>query len=88
MYNMYADINIISTTIIHVCIYLYRLVSVMVTTRAMTVAGVNLAIMDQTVANHRFSLDGQLPPTLMRNGMSLLKFFKCYAHVILVTLLF
>ena len=51
-----------------VCVH--RFVSVMVTTRAMIATGVNLAIMDQTVANHRFSLDGQLPPTVMRNGKS------------------
>ena len=59
----------------------------MVTTLAMIVAGVNLATTETTAVNHRFSLDGQLPLTMMRSGWSLLKFFKCYAHMILITLL-
>ena len=62
---------------------MYRYVSVMVTTLVMTAAGVNLGIMEMIVVNHRFSLDGQLPLTLMRSGWSLLKFFKCCAHMIL-----
>ena len=50
-----------------------RSVSVMVTTLVMTAAGVNLAIMETIVVNHRFSLDGQLPLTLMRSGRNSLK---------------
>ena len=64
---------------------MYRYVNVMVTTLAMIVAGVNLAIMETTVVNHRFSLDDQLPLTLMRSGWSSLKFFKCCAHMIPTT---
>ena len=51
----------------------HRFVNVMVTTLAMIVAGVNLAIMDQTVANHKCFLDNQLPLTLMKNGKNSLR---------------
>ena len=60
----------------------------MVTTMAMTVVGANLVILDQTVANHRFSPEGQLPLTLMKTGKNLLTLFNCYVHVILATVLF
>ena len=60
----------------------------MVTTMAMTVVGANLVIMDQTVANHKFSPDGQLPLTLIKIGKNLLTLFNCYVHVILATVLF
>ena len=60
----------------------------MVTTQDMTAAGVNLVIMDQTVANHRFSLDGQLLHIMMQNGRSLLGFFGCYLRTILAVWLF
>ena len=60
----------------------------MVTTMAMTVVGANLVIMDQTVANHNFSPDGQLPLTLIKTGKNLLTLFNCYVHVILAILLF
>ena len=63
----------------------HRFVGVMVTTLAMIAAGVNLVIMDRTVANHKFSLDGQLPPILMRSGKSLLKSFSYCVHMILDT---
>ena len=60
----------------------------MATTMAMTVVDVNLVIMDQTVEDHKFSPDGQLPLTLMKTGNNLLTLFDCYVHVILATVLF
>ena len=63
----------------------HRAVGAMITMLAMTAAGVNLATMEITVVNHRFSLDGQLLLTLMRSGRTSLTFLKCYAHVILTT---
>ena len=66
----------------------HRFVNVMVTTLAMIVAGANLAIMDQTVANHKYFFDDQLPLTLMKNGKNSLRLFECYIHMILATLLF
>ena len=65
-----------------------RFVSVMVTTQAMIAAGANLVTMDQTVANHKFSLDGQLLLTLMKSGKNSLTLFRCCVHKILITLLF
>ena len=60
----------------------------MVTTLAMIVAGASLVIMDQTVANHKYFLDGQLPLTLMKSGKNSLRLFDCYVYTILATLLF
>ena len=71
-----------------VFLYTNRFVNVMVTTLAMIVAGANLVIMDQTVANHKFSLDGQLPLTLMKSGKNSLRLFDCYIYMILATLPF
>ena len=66
----------------------HRFVNALVTTLAMIVAGANLVTMDQTVANHKFSLDDQLPLTLMKSGKNLLRLFGCYIYMILATLLF
>ena len=66
----------------------HRFVNVMVTTLAMIVAGVNLAIMDQTVANHKYFLDNQLPLTLMKSVKNSLRLFDYYVYMILATLLF
>jgi len=80
----YGD-TYVSTYISHACTY--RCVSVMVTTQAMIAAGVSLAIMDLTAANHKFSQDGQLLLTLIKIGKNLLISFNYYVHVILATLL-
>ena len=61
---------------IYICVH--RFVNAMVTTQVMTAADVNLAIMEKIVANHRSSLDRQLPLTLMMSGRSSLRFFECY----------
>ena len=60
----------------------------MVTTLVMIVAGANLVIMEQTVANHKYFLDDRLPLTLMKSGKNSLRLFNCYIHMILAILLF
>ena len=75
----------INVHVLHGCALFptHRSVNVMVTTLVMIVAGANLVIMDQTVANHKFSLDGQLPLTLMKSGKNSSRFFKFCVHMIL-----
>ena len=82
-----ANINV---HVLHGCaLFPYiRFVSVMVTTTAMIVVGANLAIMDQTVANHKLSPNSRLLLTLMKTGKHSLRFFKFCVHMILTTPLF
>ena len=51
-------------------VLIYRCVSVMVITWAMTAADVSLAIMDQIAANPMFSLEDHLLLTLIKSGKS------------------